>query len=353
MSITGNSSPSLSPESYQLVELPSGEGSDDGGNDIVLSPRTAHDSHVSMQSDADDNSGIDLEEQDFVLVPPGSSVLGTSSVTSPVLQKKESFVPKDASPDTTLNDDAPIAVSHDFGRSFIDPAHSEGSAKYSVFSEDTSTTATPAPASPPSQTVLEMNGEECQHRNQEAPGSFPRPSVTSVKAGNPKPKPEPSAKAKKRREQRKRATARKAALRNATNKPTQPSPLGQINQPKKNNSEETKKNAKASETGKGGDRGKVESSMKQSKKAKANPTQPSPSGQINQSKKESEEKKKNVKASEAGKGGDGGKVAKAKVKAKVKAQKQSRATSVPPKPNLPLDEESNEFYEEAVKHMDR
>jgi hypothetical protein len=305
MSVTGIASPSesLSPESYELVELPANtaEDSDDDGNDIVLSPRTARGSHVLMQpsENPNDNLELDIEERDFVLVLPRSSMLSTPSVASPVLQREEPVVldnDHDPSLYTTLNDDVHNAVSDDLGRLSIDATHSEeGSAKYPIFSENTSTATTPIPPSSPSFTVLEVSGqsEETQRHNQEAPVSSHHPPV---KAG--KPGPSETEKAKKRREQRKRAKARKAAaLSNATNNPTQPSPSGQINKSKKNKSEKKKQNAKASEAG------KVEPSGKRGKKAKA--------------------------------------------------QQQNQTTSVPALPSLPFDEDSNEFYEEAVKYMDR
>ena len=305
----GVASPSLSTGSYELVEpdwlhsSATDEDSDDDGNDIVLSPRATRNSHISAPSfdNLHSDAELDIEERDFVLVLPGSSVLSSSSVASPVLlSRRESIVLHDGHDvlfDSPLNDDTRDALTDQLSGLSIHPTCSEGHPIYPICSEDTPMATTPTPASPPSFTLFELNAqlEETQGYNPESPSS---PHHMPVEAG----KPQSSAKTRKRSEQRKRAKARQAAaLANKTNNPTQHSPSGQIEKPKQKKLKKQKDNATVNEVEKGGG-GKVES---------------------------------------------GGK------RRKARSRKQKQATSISSVPSLPLDEESNELYEEAVKYMDQ
>lgn len=307
----GVASPSLSTGSYELVEREwlhssaiTDEDSDDGGNDIVLSPRTPRNSHISAQSldNLNDNPDFDIEDRDFVLVLPGSSVLSSSSsVTSPiVLSRRESIILYDNDDDhgTTLNDDARHTLAEELDRL----SHSERPHQHPICSEDTPMATTPVPPSSPSFTLSEISAqlEENARDNAEAQRS-PR-HVSAVPAGAAKP--QPSAKTLKRRKKRKRASARKAAaLANTTNNPSQQPPSSQTEKPKN---------------------------------------------------KKSRKKKNNVTVNEADKGGEAkGEPGVKRRKPMARKQKETQITTAPALPSFPLDEDSNDLYEEAVKYMDQ
>jgi len=313
--VRGVTSPSLSTGSYELVEREwlhssaiTDEDSDDDGNDIVLSPRTPRNSHISAQSldNLNDNFDFDIEDRDFVLVLPGSSVLSSSSsVTSPiVLSRRESIILYDNDDDhgTTLNDAARHTLAEELDRLSIHSTHSERPHQYPICSEDTPIATTPVPPSSPSFTLSEISAQLEENERDSAEARRSLRHVSAAPAGAAKP--QPSAKTLKRREKRKRASARKAAaLANTTNTPSQQPPSSQTEKPKN---------------------------------------------------KKSRKKKNNVTVNEADKGGEAkGEPGVKRRKPRARKQKETQTTTVPALPSFPLDEDSNDLYEEAVKYMDQ